>query len=372
MRASTARDNERRQPTAEPGRPVRDDRRHAVLSGPWLLPGHDGRLLAFAHVDGAVLRWTESTPGGPDWLGPDVLPARNVTSLTVVQGRNRYAHLLGRRVRGDGTEPLAVDLVYAIQYQTGRPMSEWRSAGNPLAQRGRSAQTGLPAAAVDTAGALHVFAPTSEGRVFLRREDAQGRWQPWLDLKTRACPDTPAAVATSTGHVELLVPGPAAALTWYQARPGAAPEPGHDLGVVALPGSVTGLETAPGRVTYYLTDVAGGGIVAVRAGDWPVPVGGNPGDGRHAALATTVDGHPCTALAHRDADGRIVVGLCPTEGERYGVWWTDTGTPCLGDPALAQDAYGRVVVLAAAPDGTLTLARQTEGPGLTFGEWGRL
>ncbi|MEU2420851.1 hypothetical protein ABZ619_07365 [Streptomyces sp. NPDC007851] len=369
MRASTAHPTGRRQPAADGGGPGREAGRHTVLSGPWLLPGHDGRLLAFAHVAGAVLRWTESGPGGSHWLGPDVLPLPDVTSLTVVQGRNRYAHLLGRRVRDGGARPAAVDLVYAIQYQAGRPLSEWRTAGNPLAARERSAQTGPPVAAVSSAGTLHVFAPTAEGRVFLRREDAAGRWEPWLDLRTRACPDSPAAVATSTGHVELLVPTAAGALTWYQAGPGAALEPGPGVGVTALPGSVTGLETSPGRVTYYLTDATGGGIVAVRAGDWPVPVGGDPGDGRHAALTTTVDGHPCTVLAHRDTDGRIVLGLCPTEGERYGVWWTGTGKPCVGDPALALDARGRVTVLAATPDGTLEVARQTNAPGLTLGTW---
>ncbi|MGW7425461.1 hypothetical protein ACWGJB_36440 [Streptomyces sp. NPDC054813] len=106
-----------------------------VRSGPWLLTGHDGRLIAYAQVDGAVLRWTETRPGGPDWTGPDVLPVKNVTELTVAQGRNRYAHLVGRRARGTGDAPSAVDLVYAIQYQAGRPLSEWRSAGNACTSR---------------------------------------------------------------------------------------------------------------------------------------------------------------------------------------------------------------------------------------------
>jgi hypothetical protein len=344
----------------------------AVRSGPWLLPGHDGRLMVFAHVDQAVLRWTEQRPGGPGWLGPDVLPARNVARLTLVQGHNRYVHLLGRRVRGNGDGIPAVDLVYAIQYQAGRPMSEWRSVGSPHTEPRRAAQTGVPAAAVNTAGALHVFAPTADGHIALRREDAQGRWEAWLDLKVSANLDTPAAVATSTGHVELLAPTRAGALTWCQRKPGAALERGHDLSVVPLPGSVTGLETSPGRVTYYLTDVRGGGIVAVRPGEWPVPVGGDPADGRHAALATTLDGYPCTVLAHRDAGGRIVLGVCVAEDERNGVWWNDTGTACLGDPVLARDAHGRVVVLAVSPDGALTLARRQDGPGLTLGEWIRI
>ena len=128
---------------------------------------------------------------------------------------------------------------------------------------------------------------------------------------------------------------------------------GADLGVLPLPGSATGLETSPGRITYYLTDVRGG-MVAVRAGEWPVPLGGDPGDGRHAAVTTTLDGYPCTVLAHRGAKGRVLLGVCVAEDERNGVWWTDTGTHCLGDPVLALDGRGRVAVLALATDGSLT------------------
>ncbi|MFG3021394.1 hypothetical protein ACGFZQ_23080 [Streptomyces sp. NPDC048254] len=343
-----------------------------VRSGPWLLTGHDGRLIAYAQVDGAVLRWTESRPGGPDWLGPDVLPVKSVTELTVAQGRNRYAHLVGRRARSTGDAPPAVDLVYAIQYQAGRPLSEWRSAGNPHAKRERTAQMGTPAAVVDTSGALHILVATAEGRLALRREDARGRWEPWLDLRVAAVLDTPAAVATATGQVHVLAPTRTGALTWCQPGPGAVPERGADLAVVPLPGSACGLETSPGRITYYLTDAVGGGAVAVRPGSWPVPLGGNPGDGRHAALATTLDGHPCTVLAHRDTEGRLVLGACGAEEEHHGVWWTDTGTVCQGDPVLARDGLGRVVLLALTEDGGLALARQDDGPGLSLGDWSLL
>jgi hypothetical protein len=340
-----------------------------VRSGPWLLTGHDGRLIVYAHVDDAVLRWTESGPGGPDWTGPDVLPLKGVSELTVVQGGNRYAHLIGRRIRGTADAPPAVDLVYAIQYQAGRPLSEWRSVGNPHAKRERTAQMGTPTAAVDTSGALHILVPTAEGHLAVRREGAGGRWEPWLDLKVAAVRDTPAAVATSTGEVHLLAPAGTHALTWCQPRPGGAPARGQDLGVAVLPGSATGVETSPGRVTYYVTDAVGGGVVAVRPGAWPVPVGGSPGDGRHTALATVLDGYPCTVLAHRDTEGRIVLGVCGAEDEHNGVWWTDTGTVCVGDPVLARDGLGKIVLLAPTEDRGLALTRQQDGPGLTLGDW---
>lgn len=364
MRATSARAHAARQT------PVREPAAHSVRSGPWLLRAHDGRLLVLAHAGDSLLRWTESA-GGTGWTGPDVLPARNLSHVTVVQGRNRYVHVLGRRVRPGRNGTLAVDLVYAIQYQAGRPLSEWRPIGNPHAKRERTALMGAPAATVADDGTLYVCVPTAEGRIALRREDAQGRWEPWLDLKTGAALDAPAPAATSTGLVELLAPAASGALTWHQQRPGADLVRGADPGVLPLPGSATGVETSPGRITYYLTDVRGG-MVAVRAGEWPVPLGGDPGDGRHAAVATTLDGHPCTVLAHRGAEGRVLLGVCVAEDERNGVWWTDTGTHCLGDPVLALDGRGRVAVLALATDGSLTLARQEDGPGLTLGDWSRI
>lgn len=370
MRATSASANGRvRQGSGEPasglgGRPP-------VASGLWLLTGHDGRLIAFAHVDQAILRWTESGPGSDRWRGPDVLPAGNLSHVTVVQGRNRYAHVLGRRVRAAESDAPNVDLVYAVQYQAGRPMSDWRSIGNPHADRECKPLMGAPAAAVNTDGNVYVVVPTAEGKLLMRREDSGGRWEPWLDLKVAAVLDTPEVVSTSTGHVEVLVPALTGALTWYQQQPGAALRRGQDLDVVPLPGSVTGTETSPGRVTYYLTDMRGG-MVAVRAGEWPVPLGGDPGDGRHAALTVPIDGYPCTVLAHRAADGHIRLGVCVAEDERNGVWWTDTGRVCVGDPVLAFDGCGRVAVMAVDVDGSLVLARQGNGSGLTLGAWSRI
>ncbi|MCQ4210620.1 hypothetical protein [Streptomyces longispororuber] len=342
------------------------------LSGPWLLTGHDGRLIVFAHVEGAVLRWTERRPGGPEWDGPDVLPVKHLTHLTVVQGRNRYAHLVGRRARRTG-QSLAVDLVYAIQYQAGRPLSEWRSLGNPHAKPERTAQLGEPTGVVDSSGTLHVLAPTAEGHLALRREDKQGRWEPWKDLGVAACTGVPAAAATSDGLVEILAPGRGSALIWGQQEPAGTFRRGTDLPVVPLPGTGVAVETSSGRATHYVTDARTGGIVAVRAGEWPVPLEGVvPGDGRHAALGATVDGYACTVLAHRALDGTVVLGVCVAEQERSGVWWTDTGMPSTADPTLALDGHGRVVVLAVTRDGAPVVARQEAGQGLTLGGWNRI
>ncbi|MEL5953315.1 hypothetical protein AADR41_00630 [Streptomyces sp. CLV115] len=368
MRNTSPREAKQRdEPVAEAS--ARLDR---ALGGPWLLIGHDGRLTAYVHVEGAVLRWTESAPGGPRWTGPDVLPAKDIDRLTVVQGKNRYAHLLGRRVRPRADGWTNVDVMYATQYQTGRPMTQWRSLGNPFKEIDQAVATGAPAAAVARDGALHVCVPTGAGGVALRREDKRGRWEAWTQLQVSGGTDGPVPAATSSGLVEVLVPTRTAALRLRQPEPGGALERAHDVPVPPLPGSVTALETAPGRLTYYLTDAWGTGVVAVREGGRPVPLGGNPADGRIAAVRTTVDGFDCTVLAVRGADGTVGLGVCATEGEQAGFWWTGTGRSCAGDPALAADGHGRTVLAALGADGVLVVARQEDGQGLTLGDWSRV
>ncbi|MEV6265145.1 hypothetical protein AB0M42_30975 [Streptomyces sp. NPDC051784] len=341
-------------------------------AGPWLLAGHDGRLTVYVHTDGSVLRWTESTAGARGWSGPDVIPAEGITRLTVVQGANRYAHFLGRRSRPRGDDWPAVDIVRATQYQTGRPVTEWRSLGNPRKEPARAVEIGGPDAAVASDGALHICVPTGLGSLALRREDEQGSWQAWTKAPAAGVTDRPVLAAASTGLVEALVPVRTGALHLCRQKPGGPLVPGYEVGAVPLPGSVSALETSPGRLTYYLTDVRDGGVAAFRAGRWPVPLGGEPADGRISAVRTTVDGLDCTVLAFRGLEGTVRLGACATEDEQNGVWWTDTGKRCAGDPSLAVDGRGRIAVAVAGADGRPSVARQVDGLGLTLSDWQRI
>lgn len=344
----------------------------AVVGGPWLLAGHDGRLTVYVHVDGAVLRWTEDAPGSLHWAGPDVIEAKGITHLTVVQGQNRYAHFLGRRSRPRADGWSTVDIMRATQYQTGRPVTEWRSLGNPFKEIGRAVEVGGPAAAVAADGALHVCVPTGLGSLALRREDKQGQWEAWGKLPAAGVTDRPALAATSAGLVEALIPARTGALHLCQQKSGGPLVPGYEVGAIPLPGSVSSLETSPGRLTYYLTDVRGAGVAAFRAGRWPVPLGGEPGDGRIGAVRTMLDGLDCTVLGFRSLTGTVRLGACATEGEQNGVWWTDTGKQCAGDPSLALDGHGRMAVAVVGEDGRPAVARQEDGQGLTLSDWHRI
>lgn len=343
-----------------------------TATGSWLVRGKDDRLTAYAPCRGGLLRWTETRPGGPGWSGPDFFPVADLTHLAIAQGADAYVHFLGRRERRRGDGAVVVDVVHAIQYQTGRPVTEWRSLGNPHSDPARALHLGVPAAAVDTAGSVYVFVRNTGGGLMMRREDSSGKWEPWADLRGSGVRDGLAAAATSTGHIEVFAAADGVALHWAQPEPGAVLERWADVRPGPLPGTVAAVETAPGRLTCFWTDAGGSGLVCHRRGSWPVLLGAGPGDGANAVLRTAIDGYDCTVIAHRGAAGAVQVGVCGTEAEQSGMWWTDTGRDCLGDPALAQDAYGRVVVATFDASGMLWTARQAPEPGLAFGEWVRV
>ncbi|MFE6159126.1 hypothetical protein ACFQ7F_09445 [Streptomyces sp. NPDC056486] len=341
-------------------------------SARWLLRGRDGRLTAYTRTEGGLLRWTESTPGGPDWTGPEFFEVPDLTYLTLAQGADGYVHFLGRRERSDGEGKTAVDIVHSVQYQSGRPLMDWRSLGNPHTKLvERAPHLGAPAAAVDAAGTVHVFVRDAVNSVRMRREGKGGKWEGWKDFKVRKALDGIVALATSAGRVEVLAPGADATLRWAQEERGGELLRTDDVPLAPAPGSGTALETAPDRLTYYAADVLGSGVLAHRPADGgpAVPLGGAPGTGPTAAVRTTIDGHDCTVLAHRTSTGRPAIAAFPTEDEDAGLWWAETGEPCLGAPALALDAHGRVVIAAVGADGTLRLARQKAEKGLALEAW---
>ncbi|MFG3074659.1 hypothetical protein [Streptomyces sp. NPDC048225] len=344
----------------------------AAATGAWLLRGHDDRLTVYALAPGGVRRWTETAVGTGRWGGPDFFPAEGLTDLAVAQGANRYAHFLGRRERRTGGEGPKVDLLYAVQYQSGRTLGDWRSLGNPYRGAGEAVTLGAPTAAVDGQGTVHVFVSGGPGGVMLRREARSGAWEAWKDLRGGAVAGGLSASANSAGLVELLAPGHRSVMRWVQTEPGADMRRAQDLTPAPVPGSAALLETAPGVFTAYWSEQSGTGVYAQRPGEWAFPAGGAPGEGPHATLRAAVDGYDCTILAHRGRTGTAVFGVCGTGAESGGLWWTDTGLACTGTPALALDGHGRIVMAMVAADGAVLVNRQRPEPGLTLADWDRL
>lgn len=337
-----------------------------VPGGRWLVLGKDGRLTAYARADTGLVRWTERKPGGPEWSRPEFFPAPDLTHLSVVQGADTYVHLLGRRARPRADGGAQIDIVHAIQYQSGRPVTEWRSLGTPHRDPVKNARFGAPAGAVDADGIVHVFARSAARTLMMRRESPSGKWEAWQSLKGGQLLEGTAAVAPSTGGVDVLAPAQNAALHWRRSAPGDAVRRERDLPHTPAENSVVGLETAPGSVTYYWSDAEGAGLVAHRPGGWWGRIGGTPGDSPVAVLRTPVDGHDCTVFALTGPEGLVRVAACPSEDEDSGLWWSATRERCVGTPGLARDASGRVVLAVVGEDGALRVARQRDEPGLAI------
>ncbi|MFD7711464.1 hypothetical protein ACFV6E_10875 [Streptomyces sp. NPDC059785] len=338
----------------------------ATLGGPWLTLGKDGRFTAYARTRAGLLRWTEERPGGPRWTGPELFPVPHLTDLSVARGADTYVHFLGRRSVAKGDGPPAVDIVHAIQYQTGRPVTEWRSLGNPHKDREKAARFGVPVGAVSASGRVHVFARNAGGGLMMRRESPTGKWEAWADLKGSRVRDGLAVVAHASGRIEVLAGGENDAMRWLQSEPDGDFRQDPNIPVVLTPRSASVLETAPGRATFYWTDPATGQLVAHRPGGWVLPLGGAPAGDPVTALRAALDGYDCTVLAHRDHEGQVQLAVGGTENEQAGLWWSPTGERCVGGPALALDARGRVVLALLGADGALYVARQKDEPGLVM------
>ncbi|GAA3005456.1 hypothetical protein [Streptomyces fulvorobeus] len=360
---------------ATPARAVREHRNAdrnttvaavAAVDGKWLVRGRDGRLTAYALHAGGVLRWTETRPGGPDWSGPDLFEVPHLTHLSLAQGADGYVHLLGRRSVPQKDGPPVVDVVHAIQYQSGRALNGWHSLGNPRKNTDQASGMGAPAGTVSPSGLVHFFVRTAAGGVMLRRDDKAGTWESWHNLNARGAEEGMAVTLGASGAVDLLVQGPGGAMRWRQAARDGKFSREEDMPVQMAPASVTSLETAPDRCTYYWTDPATGGVVAYRLGGWVIPLGGAPAEGPVSVLRAPLDGYDCTVLAHRDVDGHVMVAACGTENEGGGLWWSPTGVRTGLPPALATDGAGRVVVAMIGADGALYVARQNPEPGLAM------
>ncbi|MFG3497246.1 hypothetical protein [Streptomyces sp. NPDC047928] len=343
----------------------------------WLLRGKDGRLTAYAPTAGGVLRWTEVRPGGPHWHGPELLPAPDmVPYLSITQSREGYVYLTGLRRRTGPGGRLDESVVYAIQYQSGRPLRDWHPLGvSPVApdEGARPLPVGPPVAAIDSAGGLRVFHRNAAGGVSLRSQARDGGWNArWAEFTGKGITGTIHAAADDAGLISVLGHNHGVLVRWAQEKPGGGFPRTGKLDFAAANGSLSALVTGEGRLTHFWRDADSGAVLAWRVGGTPQRLGGEHGTGPVALLRTPVDGVDCTLMAQRDASGRPSLAAYPTEDEPAGAVWSATGDVCAGVPALALDGRGRIVLAAVGTDGTLRIARQKDEDGLALGAWTRV
>ncbi|MGW5656053.1 hypothetical protein [Streptomyces humi] len=335
------------------------------MNGDWLLRGRDGRLSVYFPSGDAVWCRAERAPGGP-WGAPRPMGGdqRLHPGFSVGQGANGYGHLVAWRptVKGES------GLVHSTHYRPHLAAMDWQPIGHPSR---KGDVTGTPAVAVDAAGRAHVFVRNRGRGVSMVAQKEKGGWDPWRDLKGRLVEDGLAAVTGESGCVEVYAAVPDGIVYWRQEEAGRPPVLQEALEAPVRPGTLAALATSPASTTLYYTDHSGD-LCAWRPGGKPHALLPSAGPGPVAAVRCELDGHDCTLLAQRSASGRVAFAAYPTEDERAGAWWSESGPqlPVDATVALTTDEAGRVTAASLSPaGGRLLLARRKDEPGLALEAW---
>lgn len=335
----------------------------------WLRLGPGGRLNAFAVLGGRLAFWTETGPASGAWRGPFILGDGWMSPTLAVTGApGGPAELVGlsrTMVAGGGA---TVEIVHTVQDPDGNGFNGWQSLENPdwtHHDGRRQRELGVPSAAVDGAGRLHVFARNFAQGISMRRRNESGAWEPWEDLGGSFAQDAGVALTTEHGTVELYVPGKDTVGRWHQTFLGGPFVQDDTLktGKVAT-GGITAVDSGGGRTCLYYRQAATQQVMAYRQhenGNWPgggAGLGTSGGTGAVAAVWAPERGAREAFLAHRGSDGRLAVSLPVPDRDASGTHWRAVGEMFTHAPSMAYDAAGAVVVAVIGTDGRLCLRRQ--------------
>lgn len=338
----------------------------------FLTRGTDGRLTAYAVLGGRIARWTERTPGGPEWGERELLDTPGLLPvLAVAQTQQGWVHLVSMRRTPRPGGGAKVEVMHAVQYQSGRPLGDWRSLGTPNGHADKGREIGVPAVVVDGEGCLHAFARNFGRGVNWLSQRPDGSWTSWEDINGSEVRDGLVAVLDDDGHPELFAPSADGVLRWRRDDEGRMREVHDDrMPLFPAPGTaITALLTGPGRVTVYGCDVRDRMLHAYRTDRATTPIGSTGGEGV-TALRMPIEGYDCTVLLQRSAEGAVAVGAYPTEQEHGALWWERTGGTGVREPDAAIDAFGRLVIASLDGDGRLAVVRQDIAvSGLALGGW---
>ncbi len=369
---------------------TRSTRLRAPGSNSWLRPLKDGRLAAFAVLDGTAVCWAETAPGNGRFSGPHPLGGRMFQGqLHAVSHPGGALQLFASRtVLPARNQAHRRELLTALQNGTARDgvptFGTWESLGVPDAAPVRSLETGFPAAAVDQEGTVHVFARDWQGGIGYRSGARGTDWSLWRRLapptgsggmagRVPGIVDGLDACVDSEGLVHVAAPGDKEVYHWISKEPGELPEPtgGTNLPEPAGPLSLVPLGDGTVRLAYRQSGTARV-LLAERqeSASWRLaaryePVGGY---GRVAAAAV---GKPArtVVLAARDSAGllRYAVGEAGQGGP--GRWQTGK-VPHSGAAAVGQDPDGRAVLAVLGNDARLHTVRQRDaGADGPFQKW---
>jgi LmbE family N-acetylglucosaminyl deacetylase len=347
---------------------TRSTRLRAPGSHSWIRPAKDGRLAAFAVLDGAAHCWAETAPGSGSFHPPVPVGGKLLqgqihvvrhpdgtlqlfASRTVLPGRNAAHRRELLTARQTGSSPDGVPA-----------FAHWESLGSPDADPVKSLETGFPAAVAAPDGTVHVFVRAWDGGIAHRSAPHGRRWSLWQRLAAPAgvplgaplTVDGLDAGVDADGRIHVVAPGGGGVRHWMSPRPGGIPAPAAATGLPETSGPVS-LVPAEGGGMYAAYRTAPGSRVLLaerRGGGWRVAVRCADIGGYGRVAAASAGGR--MVLAARDAAGEVRV-TSDTEGARS---WQRGEVAHSAAPGVVRDAAGRAVVVALGNDGLLYAARQ--------------
>lgn len=332
----------------------------------WLRALPDGRLTAFTVAGGQVRQWTQAAAGGTVWNAPVPLPGAGllgqVAAVTLPDGRIRlFAVRHGGLVNRPAAQRRAI--VTCAQTSPGGRFDAWRSLGGPDGTAGaRAREIGLPYAAVDGAGRIHLVVRTYTRQLALRICTPAGEWGAWTVLRGAAdVQDGVCLLPRTDGRTEIFAGTRDRLLRWTVT--GGVPSAAVRLPLPVPSCAPTAVELPGGRVRLFLRPAASAQVHVhdERGGVWsparPLQADGGYGPVAVAPVRPGPGGVAATHLtAARNDAGAVSVRL-----------WTGTGASApkvtdhprlmIGTPSLATDGNGRMYFSELGADGQLNVTR---------------
>ncbi|WP_171165925.1 PIG-L family deacetylase [Streptomyces sp. I05A-00742] len=344
----------------------------------WVQPLPDGRLSAFALLDGTVHCWTETKAGTGVWSRPATVGGSMLEGqVEVLRHADGTLQLFGMRTELPGRGRAHRREIVTAR-QTGKvtgggapAFGGWESLGSPEADPARSMEVGYPVAVADKDGKVFVFARDWAGGVMFRTGEGGKDWTDWEHLavdegQPPVVLDGLDAALDDQGRVHVVAADSKTVYHWMSEGDGEPPQP---TGPTRLP-------TASGPLS--LAPLSGGGmrLVTRQPGTARVLVAERPGGGkwRMTSELPPIGGYGRVALAH---DGRTVVLAARDDKGRVRLSkgsgrpgpWQGGGVPYRATPGIAKDARGRTTVVVLGTDGKLSSARTQSTGKYPFTAW---
>jgi len=339
----------------------------------WLSVQADGTLAAVGTLGGQVVSWRGGLGGANPWSIAETIGTQGYVApaVSTVRGPDGQLTLLAlRRTTTLGSDPV-VEVVWSAQRGGSLAFSDWRSLGSPASDPIRARETGIPVGAFDSRGVLSVFVRDHRRGVSVIQRSAAGAWGTWRPVTVPSpCQDGLAALARSSGAVEVYAPSSRGVVRIQQSKAGASDFTARKVIGAALPASpLTAVESIDGRAVLVYRPPRSADIAvcteARGSSRWTTATVTGAGGIGPVGIAPWRVGPSSGSLLYLMGDDGGLVTAPTVEPGALGAgraaapaWRKVDGPPLAGTASAIQTAQGTIVAACLGNDGRLWTAIQ--------------